>query len=141
MCGPRCQAPQTIPGQSRVSRCKSAEPSLPDRCGSRDIPVLSTCRGTGARHLETSNVRGVDKTRRGWPAPTGVDPRQRLTARAELPLRACREFFPMTDPPPPAVLKSDGSLDLGAIPRAGKDRKSTRLNSSHRCISYAVFCL
>src|SRR5437879_11166053 len=22
-----------------------------------------------------------------------------------------------------------------------KDRKSTRLNSSHRCISYAVFCL
>src|SRR5437762_5766526 len=23
----------------------------------------------------------------------------------------------------------------------GKDRKSTRLNSSHRCISYAVFCL
>src|SRR5437879_7449716 len=24
---------------------------------------------------------------------------------------------------------------------AGIDRKSTRLNSSHRCISYAVFCL
>src|SRR5437879_13493566 len=24
---------------------------------------------------------------------------------------------------------------------AGGDRKSTRLNSSHRCISYAVFCL
>src|SRR5437764_2120628 len=23
----------------------------------------------------------------------------------------------------------------------GEDRKSTRLNSSHRCISYAVFCL
>src|SRR5437762_2548540 len=23
---------------------------------------------------------------------------------------------------------------------AGQDRKSTRLNSSHRCISYAVFC-
>src|SRR5437762_9831272 len=25
--------------------------------------------------------------------------------------------------------------------RADEDRKSTRLNSSHRCISYAVFCL
>src|SRR5437879_9029660 len=25
--------------------------------------------------------------------------------------------------------------------REGADRKSTRLNSSHRCISYAVFCL
>src|SRR5437764_8831224 len=24
---------------------------------------------------------------------------------------------------------------------AARDRKSTRLNSSHRCISYAVFCL
>src|SRR5437764_5916595 len=31
------------------------------------------------------------------------------------------------------------------VPRASQpvcgDRKSTRLNSSHRCISYAVFCL
>src|SRR5436189_1291032 len=25
--------------------------------------------------------------------------------------------------------------------RDARDRKSTRLNSSHRCISYAVFCL
>src|SRR5437762_5490546 len=25
--------------------------------------------------------------------------------------------------------------------QARRDRKSTRLNSSHRCISYAVFCL
>src|SRR5437762_14166925 len=29
--------------------------------------------------------------------------------------------------------------DDGLVP--GLDRKSTRLNSSHRCISYAVFCL
>src|SRR5437879_11478839 len=28
--------------------------------------------------------------------------------------------------------------EIGAVFR---DRKSTRLNSSHRCISYAVFCL
>src|SRR5437763_16827773 len=28
---------------------------------------------------------------------------------------------------------------LGELPQ--QDRKSTRLNSSHRCISYAVFCL
>src|SRR5437879_2607171 len=37
-------------------------------------------------------------------------------------------------------------LDMNRIDRTGnqpseKDRKSTRLNSSHRCISYAVFCL
>src|SRR5437762_8124068 len=29
---------------------------------------------------------------------------------------------------------------LGRATRS-RDRKSTRLNSSHRCISYAVFCL
>src|SRR5437879_11417204 len=27
------------------------------------------------------------------------------------------------------------------LARVARDRKSTRLNSSHRCISYAVFCL
>src|SRR5437762_6927117 len=31
--------------------------------------------------------------------------------------------------------------DLVHYVRSGEDRKSTRLNSSHRCISYAVFCL
>src|SRR3712207_7562903 len=31
--------------------------------------------------------------------------------------------------------------DLGAHVPAGGDRKSTRLNSSHANISYAVFCL
>src|SRR5437763_10705315 len=36
------------------------------------------------------------------------------------------------DPPP-------GSIPAGRLRR--EDRKSTRLNSSHRCISYAVFCL
>src|SRR5437764_10017488 len=36
------------------------------------------------------------------------------------------------------------SFENEQIEGAGKklgDRKSTRLNSSHRCISYAVFCL
>src|SRR5437763_13195605 len=32
------------------------------------------------------------------------------------------------------------TTDAAARPTAS-DRKSTRLNSSHRCISYAVFCL
>src|SRR5437764_10891386 len=30
---------------------------------------------------------------------------------------------------------------LVVLPGGRRDRKSTRLNSSHRCISYAVFCL
>src|SRR5437763_6411271 len=35
----------------------------------------------------------------------------------------------------------DTCMKLGAGHPMGPDRKSTRLNSSHRCISYAVFCL
>src|SRR5437762_9018398 len=35
-----------------------------------------------------------------------------------------------------------GSVEiLKVVRRIEQDRKSTRLNSSHRCISYAVFCL
>src|SRR2546426_2863820 len=42
-----------------------------------------------------------------------------------------------------AVLEAIGEheLDCHAIGRRGGDRKSTRLNSSHLVISYAVFCL
>src|SRR3712207_6866679 len=32
-------------------------------------------------------------------------------------------------------------LEVGSLPRVLQDRKSTRLNSSHANISYAVFCL
>src|SRR5437879_7249862 len=35
--------------------------------------------------------------------------------------------------------RNDHQLVEQVLPRP--DRKSTRLNSSHRCISYAVFCL
>src|ERR1017187_1025928 len=40
---------------------------------------------------------------------------------------------------PPAVVLSLPERHAILLPR--RDRKSTRLNSSHRCISYAVFCL
>src|SRR3712207_6913504 len=40
-------------------------------------------------------------------------------------------------PPDPAVAGSGGIAGF----LSGKDRKSTRLNSSHANISYAVFCL
>src|SRR5437762_13110092 len=40
---------------------------------------------------------------------------------------------------PLAELSTEPSTVVHA--KSGRDRKSTRLNSSHRCISYAVFCL
>src|SRR5437762_10647747 len=40
-------------------------------------------------------------------------------------------------------IKRGGKLWIRILPPRliKRDRKSTRLNSSHRCISYAVFCL
>src|SRR5437879_11085298 len=38
-----------------------------------------------------------------------------------------------------AAASAAGGFDR--LPAPLSDRKSTRLNSSHRCISYAVFCL
>src|SRR5437879_9382428 len=42
--------------------------------------------------------------------------------------------------PDAATAYTDGNALLKVQPPT-LDRKSTRLNSSHRCISYAVFCL
>src|SRR5256885_7399880 len=39
------------------------------------------------------------------------------------------------------IRKGDVGLEGPAVDRADEDRKSTRLNSSHLVISYAVFCL
>src|SRR5437763_3412320 len=43
------------------------------------------------------------------------------------------------------AIEADQVYDMGEVIdiaiKCSIDRKSTRLNSSHRCISYAVFCL
>src|SRR5437763_17088585 len=80
-----------------------------------------------------------------------------------LPLFSLFLFFLMIRPPPRSTLfpyttlfrSDDFSARCGEVTggnpfllrellaelAAEGDRKSTRLNSSHRCISYAVFCL
>src|SRR2546426_2881943 len=39
------------------------------------------------------------------------------------------------------ITRGEGAALMGMFCAPGKDRKSTRLNSSHLVISYAVFCL
>src|SRR2546430_11463723 len=50
---------------------------------------------------------------------------------------------PPRDPAPPGLVPTVGGRDRAptADAAADRDRKSTRLNSSHSQISYAVFCL
>src|SRR5437762_10371068 len=60
---------------------------------------------------------------RGWDVLSGLH--QPLGADAEFAALAARHRATIHDVRRPPA----------------RDRKSTRLNSSHRCISYAVFCL
>src|SRR5207245_9037702 len=69
------------------------------------------------------------------------DPRLRAEAQAQAhhvpawrELAAAGELFP----PHQVMLRTTQALD---VLRRVRDRKSTRLNSSHGSISYAVFCL
>src|ERR1017187_10757158 len=83
-------------------------------------------------------------------------PRTPTGSRYAWPVRLSSFFFLMIRRPPRSTLfpyttlfRSVGtSKVIGApgesppeIQRRFTDRKSTRLNSSHRCISYAVLCL
>src|SRR5438477_4693557 len=61
-----------------------------------------------------------------------------LTARLGLAAIDVTRPLPFTALPRPAL--ADLAKDL-LRKREGEDRKSTRLNSSHMSISYAVFCL
>src|SRR5690606_41436475 len=67
--------------------------------------------------------------------------RARLRVRARSARRAARKAFPV-----PQHARGVDGLGGRTGPRSGRrprgqDRKSTRLNSSHVKISYAVFCL
>src|SRR2546427_8569415 len=67
------------------------------------------------------------------PAPAGAQEREGLRPIAVRPLREAR---PVATPP----LRAGSARTLRGGVATG-DRKSTRLNSSHSQISYAVFCL
>src|SRR5207253_9678531 len=65
-------------------------------------------------------------------------------ARRSRALRALRSHRPSPKfpcLPPPDLSRLQSRLALDVIRPYQQDRKSTRLNSSHVAISYAVFCL
>src|SRR5688572_32259076 len=43
--------------------------------------------------------------------------------------------------PSASAIRAHSASEVGSSPPSCRDRKSTRLNSSHSQISYAVFCL
>src|SRR5256885_7047151 len=62
------------------------------------------------------------------------------TATTEIYTLSLHDALPICGAPTPAAARSGPPAAAAALHRPG-DRKSTRLNSSHLVISYAVFCL
>src|SRR5437899_9610074 len=56
-------------------------------------------------------------------------------------IEECSPAMPVVVPVMPAPPKSSEEADTKSNAKGKADRKSTRLNSSHLGISYAVFCL
>src|SRR3712207_8543960 len=96
----------------------------PPRCTLFPYPTLFRPRGVDPRASRGSPARGPDHSRGAQGRSHGV---MRAVERARADIEAGR------------LWKARDRL-LGAL-TARPDRKSTRLNSSHANISYAVFCL
>src|SRR5205085_9627061 len=80
----------------------------------------------------TTLFRSVVAQNDDWSVPTPLTPLQTVATAAELTATAQAVG---------AFALAAGSRDAAVIVTLAPDRKSTRLNSSHSQISYAVFCL
>src|SRR2546430_9305693 len=91
-----------------------------------------------ARHKFTSRQAG--QLYAAW-REASPQIRQRLLEQPQLFLKPQRKAEPQAAGSPLQELLRDLEMIAAIAHRANRDRKSTRLNSSHSQISYAVFCL
>src|SRR3989442_2548915 len=64
-----------------------------------------------------------------------------LSLHDALPISTSGRSGRVSSPAPPTTTRAASRPTRWRARRSGRDRKSTRLNSSHVRISYAVFCL
>src|SRR5690625_6749182 len=106
--------------------------------GFKIIPQIRSSHGAGKYATEQTNstLSSIRRIRRSVGLPTfcGPVPRQIQVPQPEMPFSMGTKQ--LTDHPAAPELRPAW---LSGMP--GEDRKSTRLNSSHVAISYAVFCL
>src|SRR5574341_2305241 len=116
--------------------------------------VSRTCRVP--RSLKSTNHKTADEPRQYEVGPRADCQAQEQAPEREPPPPGVRggqhaRHKPVEAPEQEAIAARDGDLVLEGPPEdvrrdvgeaeAEEDRKSTRLNSSHQLISYAVFCL
>src|SRR5438034_8696770 len=87
--------------------------------------------GRGGRHRSVAASGRSDGREARRPRGPAFSPARRPFRRGRV-----RELLPV-----PALARGGGGLAHRNVRAAHRDRKSTRLNSSHTVISYAVFCL
>src|SRR3990172_2331416 len=155
--------PSTITGEVVGAAAISSRPSAPWRCGGlapgADHPWARVAAGRAAPR-QTQVVR-VEYTRRNailrnsgrlgsWGAADAGAPGRIRTSdpRLRRPLLCPPELRAPALQADQGRLVTQGSMTVDpaderapVFVRLGRDRKSTRLNSSHGYISYAVFCL
>src|SRR5437879_9240282 len=71
---------------------------------------------------------------------TGTDTIAGFSSRGPVISDGSGRIKPDISAPGTSTRSSTNASDSSYANFSGTDRKSTRLNSSHRCISYAVFC-
>src|SRR5437762_10886372 len=114
-----------------------------------ELPEVEVTRRGLLPHISGRVISGVEirEPRLRWPVPPAV---RRLAGRTIRSIRRRGKYLLVDCGDGHLILHLGMSGSLRLLPPgtpAGKhdhfdlDRKSTRLNSSHRCISYAVFCL
>src|SRR5438132_6553214 len=82
----------------------------------------------------------IDRERKHECAAGDVD--SCMLRREKLPQHRCAHGYRQDDRRDPGgEEEGHGDQEAAILERTGEDRKSTRLNSSHTVISYAVFCL
>src|SRR6267143_3504227 len=155
-----CQKPQTraefAAPCTRISGGRS--PSHTRRVGARSLDMRHILRGTKSHRIECGAF-WIEEPRSGVPGTertVTIVNSMRVLAVGVLVLlcHACDRTPPSSGPPegpasreaapaapaPSSKPEAQRPVETHTPPRA-EDRKSTRLNSSHSSISYAVFCL
>src|SRR5258708_29391316 len=126
---PACACPRCMNGTRSLSTARCA----PVRCGRLSIEKFpDMARGAGCRPCAAPDSDYIWTSER-WRLCTTLQP----TGLPVIVLLEPRAHFGE-----PGDLPDELASELGLLQaRDSRDRKSTRLNSSHQIISYAVFCL